>query len=288
MTALAHRPQIRAPRPAAWTAEEAIAGLPPRRSLQIVLAEDNLVNQKLAVRLLERWGHAVRVAGNGRQVLAALDMQPCDLVLMDVQMPEMDGFETTAAIRERERTTAGHLPIIAMTAHAMKGDREQCLAAGMDGYISKPIQPRELFETLSRLWNRPSAIAGHRPNRRRSQQPWASTARRCWPIAAATKPAAGNCRGISGIVFAAAGGIQASVEAHDSKSLVRAAHTLKSSVGYFGVPSVRRQAADLEQTGRTSTARRIGARSRPRRMSSPRRSKACVRRSRHSLRPESP
>ena len=98
------------------------------------------------------------VAGNGREALAALDGGPFDVVLMDVQMPEMDGFEATAAIRAREAATGAHMPIIAMTAHAMKGDRERCLEAGMDGYVSKPIRPQELFDVLDGLV--PAAVEG--------------------------------------------------------------------------------------------------------------------------------
>jgi len=120
-------------------------------SLQILLAEDNAVNQKLASRLLEKRGHAVRVVSNGREALEALTKQRFDLVLMDVQMPEMDGFEATAAVRALENGDGGHIPIIAMTAHAMAGDRERCLAAGMDAYVSKPIQANELFRTVETL-----------------------------------------------------------------------------------------------------------------------------------------
>jgi two-component system, sensor histidine kinase and response regulator len=122
-----------------------------RKGPRVLLAEDNAVNQTLAVRLLEKRGCSVEVAGNGREAVAAFEKQNFDLVLMDVQMPEMDGFEATAAIRERERTTGTHTPIVAMTAHVMKGDREQCLAAGMDGYIPKPVRAQELFEVLSSL-----------------------------------------------------------------------------------------------------------------------------------------
>jgi CheY-like chemotaxis protein len=120
--------------------------------LRVLLAEDNPVNQRLAVRLLEKRGHRVVVAGDGREALDAMSAtEPFDLVLMDVQMPEIDGLEATAQIREREHGTGRHVPIIAMTAHAMKGDRERCLQAGMDGYLAKPIQPQELFETIARL-----------------------------------------------------------------------------------------------------------------------------------------
>jgi len=118
--------------------------------LRILLVEDNTVNQVLAVRLLEKRGHTVAVAGNGKEGLAALEKQPFDLVLMDVQMPEMDGFEATAAIREKEKTSGNHLPIIAMTAHAMVGDKERCLEAGMDDYITKPIRVEELSDLLKR------------------------------------------------------------------------------------------------------------------------------------------
>jgi CheY-like chemotaxis protein len=125
----------------------------PQRRLRILLAEDNIVNQRLVVRLLEKYGHAMIVASTGREVLAALAQQPVDLVLMDVQMPDMDGLEATAVIREQERQRGGHLPIIALTAHAMKGDQERCLASGMDDYISKPINAQTLSAAISRVLN---------------------------------------------------------------------------------------------------------------------------------------
>jgi signal transduction histidine kinase/ligand-binding sensor domain-containing protein/DNA-binding response OmpR family regulator len=121
------------------------------RRLQILLAEDNVVNQKFAERLLARQGHQVTVTSNGREAVAILDREAFDVVLMDVQMPEMDGFEATSAIRSKESRTGLHIPIIAMTAHAMAGDRERCLAAGMDGYVSKPIHGKELFEAIDTL-----------------------------------------------------------------------------------------------------------------------------------------
>lgn len=118
------------------------------RALKILLAEDNVVNQKLAMRMLERRDHQVTVVANGREALQALEQDAFDLVLMDMQMPEMDGFEATACLREREVSTGRRQPVIAMTALAMNGDRERCLAAGMDGYLSKPIRPQELDEVL--------------------------------------------------------------------------------------------------------------------------------------------
>lgn len=115
---------------------------------RILVAEDNAVNQRVAVRLLEKQGHSVVVANNGRAAIEALEREPFDLVLMDVQMPEMDGFEATAAIRRKEKVSGHRLQIIAMTAHAMKGDLERCLAAGMDRYVSKPIQIEALKEAI--------------------------------------------------------------------------------------------------------------------------------------------
>jgi CheY-like chemotaxis protein len=119
------------------------------RPLRILLVEDNLINQKVAVRLLEKHGHRVVVAGNGQEALYTLEREPFDLVLMDVQMPEMDGLEATRAIRAREQGTDRHLPIVALTAHAMMGDRERCLAAGMDGYVTKPVQSQQLLQALA-------------------------------------------------------------------------------------------------------------------------------------------
>jgi len=123
----------------------------PQRPLRILLAEDNTVNQKLAVRLLQKWGHAVSVADNGHEALQRVEDEAFDVVLMDVQMPQLDGLAATAAIRAREQYTGTHLPIIAMTAHAMKGDRERCLAAGMDDYVSKPLKTAELQAVLARV-----------------------------------------------------------------------------------------------------------------------------------------
>jgi CheY-like chemotaxis protein len=125
-----------------------------QRRIRILLAEDNAVNQKIASSMLIKRGHTVVVAGNGKEVLADLEApggQEFDLILMDIQMPEMDGIEATAHIRAKEKTTGAHIPIIALTAHAMQGDREMCLNAGMDGYVSKPLRSEELFKTIDSL-----------------------------------------------------------------------------------------------------------------------------------------
>jgi CheY-like chemotaxis protein len=133
-------------RPASPSPRPHVSG--PARSLEVLLAEDNIVNQRVAVGLLTRRGHVVTVANNGLEALAALEARTFDMMLMDVQMPEMGGFEATAEIRRRERERGGHLRIVAMTAHAMNGDRERCLTAGMDGYLSKPIDPALLYATV--------------------------------------------------------------------------------------------------------------------------------------------
>jgi signal transduction histidine kinase/CheY-like chemotaxis protein len=131
-----------------------------RNRNRILLAEDNLVNQRLALRLLEKRGFEVTVVGDGRAALDALDKASFDAILMDVQMPEMDGFETTAAIRDKEKSSGAHIPIIAMTAHALKGDQQRCLDAGMDAYVSKPIRTAELFRIIEEQLN--AANAGNK------------------------------------------------------------------------------------------------------------------------------
>jgi two-component system, sensor histidine kinase and response regulator len=147
-----HRPRVDAQQAALGVASAAA----PRdgSSMLILLAEDNLVNQRVALRILEKEGHRVVVANNGVEALKALDGQDFDAVLMDLQMPEMGGFEATAKIRERERglpgASATHIPIIAMTAHAMAGDRERCLESGMDDYISKPVRASALIELVAK------------------------------------------------------------------------------------------------------------------------------------------
>jgi two-component system, sensor histidine kinase and response regulator len=133
------------------TIGESSAPTSPIRPLRILLAEDSFTNQRLAVGLLSKWGHDVTVAKNGLEAIAAFDADAFDLVLMDVQMPEMDGFQATAVIREREACRSTRTPIIAMTAHAMKGDREECLAAGMDGYVAKPIRRDELQQAIEKV-----------------------------------------------------------------------------------------------------------------------------------------
>jgi two-component system, sensor histidine kinase and response regulator len=143
---LAEQPRRKARKPRAEGAPPAAA-----RRLRILLAEDNLVNRKLAVHLLKSRGYKVEVSTNGREALEALEKDSFDAVILDVQMPVMGGLEAATAIRTKEQKSGGHIPIIALTAHAMSGDREKCLAAGMDAYISKPLRAEELFRTLEEL-----------------------------------------------------------------------------------------------------------------------------------------
>ena len=159
VAALAHAdpPEDAAVRPT----EMASAGLPSERCIicRILLTEDNVVNQRVAVRILEKAGHVVAVAENGKAALRMLAEQTFDLILMDIQMPEMGGFEATALIRQKEERTGRHIPIVAMTAHAMAGDRERCLDAGMDDYLAKPVAASALLEMVALHGAKPSPVA---------------------------------------------------------------------------------------------------------------------------------
>ena len=141
-------PQVSSPEPS-----QKISPPPSRNAAEaaglVLLIEDNWVNQRVTKTILERAGYSVVVADDGTSAIALLNEQPFDLILMDVQLPGMDGYETTAVIRELQKSTRVHTPIIAMTAHAMSGDRERCLAAGMDEYISKPVHRESLLESVT-------------------------------------------------------------------------------------------------------------------------------------------
>ncbi len=221
------------------------------RSLRILLAEDSLVNQQLAVALLEGEGHAVTVTNNGREAVAAAETGDFDLALMDLQMPEMDGLEATAIIRARERGAPGtpgcgrHLPIIAMTAHALKGDRERCLEAGMDGYTSKPIDAEELFAAIESRVFRPveaSAAAAASPLPTDATIDWS----------AALNAVCGDEHLLDTIVETALREIPdllaeiRRAAAGDATALRLAAHTLRGSVRYFGARRVLEPAQRLE------------------------------------------
>ncbi|MGO9114385.1 MAG: response regulator [Thermoguttaceae bacterium] len=228
------------------------------RSLRILLAEDSLVNQQLAMALLESEGHTVTVANNGREAVAAAETGGFDVVLMDLQMPEMDGLEATAIIRANERNSGRHIPIIAMTAHALKGDRERCLEAGMDAYTSKPIDAEELFAAIeSRVGRPPEATAA-------ADGPLTPTE----PIidwSAARKAVRGDDHLLDIIVETALGEIphllaeiRRAASAGDSQALRLAAHTLKGSVRYFGAQRVLQPALRLEAMGQKNSLEGVG------------------------------
>jgi PAS domain S-box-containing protein len=222
--------------------------LKPARQFRLLLAEDNLVNQRIVARMLEKHGHTVVVAGNGREALAELERGHFDLVLMDVQMPEMGGFEATEAIRARERQTGGHIPVVALTAHAMKGDRERCLAMGMDEYVSKPVQSAELLKAIEALV----------PGKAQETAPAAPAPR---PSCVFDKAEALDRVGGDAKILAEVAGlflregprlletIRDSVRRGDAAGLKRSAHSLKGSVGCLGGRGAFTAAQRLEQVG---------------------------------------
>ena len=132
--------------------------MPQTPPLRVLLVEDNVINQKVASRMLEKGGHSVLIVNNGREALETLAAREFDAVVMDVQMPEMDGLEATAAIRAGEQGTGRRLPILALTAYALNGDRERCLSAGMDGYVSKPVQGAQLMQALAEVVGMPRTV----------------------------------------------------------------------------------------------------------------------------------
>jgi signal transduction histidine kinase/CheY-like chemotaxis protein len=196
--------------------------------LRVLLAEDNIVNQRLAARLLQKQGHSVTVANNGREALALFDRQSFDLILMDVQMPEIDGLEATARIREREQGTGRHTPIIAMTAHVMKGDRERCLEAGMDNYVAKPIQIKEVLKAIETAL--PGGSHAGSPTNATETYRTAALARVNGDeelLRELTQLFLDDCPRLIAE-------LQAAMEQKDATGLRRAAHTLKGAVGIFG------------------------------------------------------
>jgi PAS domain S-box-containing protein len=220
-----------------------------RKSLRILLAEDNPVNQLLTLRVLEKHGHTVITAGNGRAALERLENGDFDLILMDIQMPEMDGLEATAAIRKDEGPAGKRLPIIAMTAHAMDGDRERCLAAGMDGYISKPIRAEDLIDAIDKLGSSPAFVEVARAAKRREQEPI--------DIASAMERAGGNVELLKEMMALfleelpmLMTTLREAVMAGDAKATERAAHKLKGCEGNFSAYPASEAATKLEVTGR--------------------------------------
>ncbi len=215
----------------------------PRR-LQVLVAEDNPVNEAVIVRVLEKMGHAPTMAHNGREALSLATNSKFDMVFMDVQMPEMDGLAATRAIRESEKRSGAHLPIFAMTAHAMKGDREQCLAAGMDGYITKPVRFSDIQQALTGVATQLRSLA-------------APAATSNWDKAAALDRVEGDeellqdiCRIFLEESPKLMAQLRQAVAEGDPEAVSRAAHSLKGESAYLGATNVSQMAKQLETMGR--------------------------------------
>ncbi len=211
-----------------------------RRHLRILLAEDNAINRELAVRLLAKRGHTIVVAENGKQAVAAVESEEFDVVLMDVQMPEMDGFEATAAIRQAEQLSGKHMPIVAMTAHAMKGDRERCLAAGMDAYVSKPIQFEELLEVTESFSD---SIAAPPSEADKTWERDVALARVGDDETLLADLAKIFCEQSPRLLAA----VQQAIAKKDVVDLKRAAHSLRSAIATFSAHEATSIAAKLEE-----------------------------------------
>lgn len=215
------------------------------RPLRILLAEDSLVNQKLAIGLLERWGHDVTAVATGKEAVEQAESNEFDLVLMDVQMPEMDGLEATGIIREREKKTARRTPIVAMTAHAMKGDREKCLEAGMDGYVAKPVRARELHAAIAEFF---ATEAFCEPERMESLDGSGSVD---W--SAANRTVQGNRDLLREVVRAFVSEcptlldrLESAFDADEADAARRIAHTIKGSLRAFGAEAATEIAGEIE------------------------------------------
>jgi CheY-like chemotaxis protein len=237
-------------RPAVAVAEApsgaATAAATPVRRAKVLVAEDNAVNQLVAVKLLTRRGHAVTVANNGVEALAALERDAFDLVLMDVQMPVMGGLEATTAIRQREAVTGTHVRIVAMTAHAMTGDRERCVAAGMDGYLSKPIDPQRLFAVVEQGGAETVAPAIVRSTPPVDCQ--AVLAR----LGGDAELFADVTRAFLEFCPAGVSAIKGAVDGHDADAVMTTAHALKGAAANLSAGALVDAAETLERLGAES------------------------------------
>jgi len=250
VTAMAEQSDKRGPYESASSAFIQVS----ERPLRVLLAEDNPVNQTLAMRILEKLGHKVQVANNGKEALERAQAEEFDVVLMDVQMPEMDGLEATAAIREAEVGTGKHVPIIAMTAHAMKGDREKCLSAGMDEYLSKPIRIGELKQAMSEI----------EPTRNMSQSPEHSF-RAIGRLGSLLDSVMGDRILLAEMAelwlldsVKQESQIRTGLDSGDAIMVQRAAHALKGSVGTFQASAAQDAANQLELSAKDGDV--VGAR----------------------------
>ena len=222
-----------------------------RRPLRVLLAEDNEINRAVAVTMLEKRGHAVESVEDGKAAVEATDRSSFDLLLLDVQMPVMDGYEATARIRAREERRGGHLPIVALTASAMKGDREKCLAAGMDGYVSKPLRAEELYEAVEQTSSDLARSEGTGPAEDRGEN-------EVFDRDAALSRMGGNQELLEELaalfleqVPSLMSQLKQSIMSGDSEALERAAHKLKGSVGVFDSNGAVEAAQTLESMGRS-------------------------------------
>jgi two-component system, sensor histidine kinase and response regulator len=239
---------------AVMTAAPLLSPLQHRKALHILLTEDNRTNQTVAMRVLQKMGHSLEIAANGREALALLAASRFDMVLMDIQMPEMDGLTATARIRESERGTRMHLPIIAMTAHAMKGDRERCLDAGMDGYVSKPISRQELEAAIVAIF--PYAEdAG--PHGKPVLEDRASVETVAWDKGKTLERLGGDAALLAEVVQIFfedlpkhLATLRDAITSKDAAALEQVAHTLKGELGYLGISAISLQARQLEECGR--------------------------------------
>ena len=225
------------------------------KSLNILLAEDNRVNQVVATRILEKMGHTITVAQHGSEALSLLAAQSFDLVLMDVQMPQMDGLAATKSIRLHETRTHSHLPIVAMTAHAMKGDRERCLEAGMDGYVSKPINTKDLELAIADVMHLPTTNG---PDLEPNVCPEGSLLK---PVNLDFSQILGRLGGDEQLLHEVieifidlapkhVDTLRRALGEGDEEVVERTAHSMKGELGYLGIAEVSEQAREIEELGR--------------------------------------
>ena len=227
------------------------------KQLSILLVEDNPVNQKVAATMLNKRGHSPVIASNGKEALGVLDRESVDLILMDVQMPEMDGFEATKLIREREKGNGEHIPIVAMTAHALTGDRERCLSAGMDSYISKPIRAEQLFTIIQDLVNRPQE---KKKENTPASQDRARLAEDVFDLSMVMKSLDGDmalfeelANLFSSVAADNIAKLREGVAKGDPSAVEEATHTLRGSVGNFGAKRTLDAVHRLELIGKNGT-----------------------------------
>jgi PAS domain S-box-containing protein len=258
---------------------------------RILVADDNETNQMVAVQILRRLGYHAEVAANGAEALEAFRTMPFDLILMDCQMPQMDGYEATRAIREAEKATGRHIPIVAATANAMRGDREKCLAAGMDEYLSKPVKMDELKTMLERWISRKPAASAGSTDARRGRATSGGEAHADRSPASASRPGSGKKKGkrmdpldpeVFGQLKQADGGsggflgalidkfleeaparlkiLSESADRGDKEAVVKAAHSLKGSSGTLGAKGLSEMCAGLEECGKAGRMSEVGMR----------------------------